>query len=270
MCRLLGYVRDEPVSVESLLGTDGLADFTALTVVHGDGWGAAWRAGGRTHVLRSPTSAAEDDAYADAVRRPLGAAGILHLRWATGGLAVQPENTHPFVDGDHAFAHNGHVSPIADLEALLTPASRARLVGDTDSERYFRFLLQCVEEEGELRRGVQQALAVLMDRFPGCSLNALLLAPTHLVAIHVNSRANPPQQRLRDLFEDEQALPPRHLSAYFAMDYRADARGIDVISSGIDQAGWTPVGEDRAVMVDLATREVVDLELGTPGRAARS
>lgn len=261
MCRLLGYVRDEPVSVEDLLGAEGLADFTALTKVHGDGWGMAWRADDRTHTLRSPESAARDEEYAAAVRRPLGAAGILHLRWKTGGLPVRMENTHPFVDGDIAFAHNGHVTPIADLEALLTPASCARLEGDTDSERYFRFVLQCVATERDLAAGVQRALSVLVAQFPASSLNALMLTPTHLVAIHVNSRASSPQQGLRDLFEDEQEVPPRHLSEYFAMDYRATAGGIEVVSSGLDPDGWTPVGEDRAVMIDLVTREVVDLRL---------
>lgn len=260
MCRLLGYVRDSPTSVEDLLGPEGLESFTALTAVHGDGWGMAWRAEDRTQVLSSPDSAAVDATYADAVRRPLAAAGMVHLRWATGGLPVAPENTHPFVDGDYAFAHNGHVSPLDELEALLTPEQRARLQGDTDSERYFRFVLQCIEEAGDLETGVRRALGVLVRRFPACSLNALLLSPTHLVGIHVNSRASSPQQGLRDLFDDEDDVPPRHLSDYFAMDYRVDEHGITVISSGLDQDGWIPVGEDRAVMIDLETREVTPLD----------
>lgn len=259
MCRLLGYVHDEPVSVEDLLGPEGLEDFTALTRVHGDGWGMAWRSDGRTHRLGSPESADADATYADAVRRPLAKAGIVHLRWATGGLPVVPENTHPFVDGDYAFAHNGHVSPIDELEALLTEESRARLVGTTDSERYFRFVLQCVEEAGDLETGVQRALGVLHRQFPDSSLNALMLTPTHLVGIHVNARATAPKAGLRELFDDEEEVPPRHLTDYFAMDYRTTPHGIEVISSGLDQEGWTPVGEDRAVLIDLETREVVDL-----------
>ena len=261
MCRLLGYVHDQPVSVEDLLGPQGLEDFTALTRVHGDGWGMAWRAGGETHVLSAPGSADVSAEYAAAVRRPLGAAGILHLRWATGGLPVTQENTHPFVDGDYAFAHNGHVSPIADLEALLTEETRAKLVGTTDSERYFHFVMQCVRDEGDLRSGVQRSLGVLLHHFKECSLNALLLAPTHLVAIHVNSHARSPYARLRTLFDSEDEVPPRHLTEYFTMDYRVHAEGIAVISSGLEQQGWTSVGEDRAVMVDLETREVTDLLL---------
>lgn len=256
MCRLLGYVRDEPTSVEELLGAEGLEGFTALTVVHGDGWGMAWRdEDGSTRTISSPRSAAEDPDYAELVRRPLGRSGFLHLRWATGGLAVAPENTHPFVDGDYAFAHNGHVSPIADLEALLTPESRARLRGATDSERYFRFVKQCVDEHGDLETGVRHALGVLLRDFAHCSLNALMLTPTHLVAIHVNSRATSPQAGLRRIFDNEDEVPPRHLTEYFAMDYRSEESGLTVISSGLDEPGWTPVPEDMAVMVDLETHE---------------
>lgn len=261
MCRLLGYVREEATSVADLLGEEGLERFTALTAVHGDGWGMAWRDGeGGTSAVSSPESAARDPEYADLVRRPLGASGFLHLRWATGGLPVTEQNTHPFVDGDYAFAHNGHVSPIADLEGLLSPESRARLVGDTDSERYFRFLLQCVEEQGDLAAGVRHALGVLVRDFADCSLNALMLTPTHMVAVHVNSRATSPQEGLRQIFDNEDDVPPRHLTEYFAMDYRNDGCGLTVISSGLDEPGWTPVGEDVAVMVDLATRELTRLD----------
>lgn len=260
MCRLLGYVQDREVSVEELLGSEGLEGFTALTAVHGDGWGMAWREDGGTRAVSAPDSAAEDATYGDLVRRPLSRAGLVHLRWATGGLPVAPQNTHPFVDGDYAFAHNGHVSPIDRLEGLLTAETRSRLRGDTDSERYFRFVLQCIEEEGDLEAGVQRALGVLMRDFPDCSLNALMLTPTHLVGIHVNSRATSPRQGLRDLFDNEDDVPPRHLSEYFAMDYRVDDHGITVISSGLDEEGWTPVPDDMAVMIDLATREVVRLD----------
>lgn len=261
MCRLLGYVRDEPTSVEELLGEEGLERFTALTAVHGDGWGMAWRdADGSTRVVSSPESAAQDREYAELVRRPLGSSGFLHLRWATGGLPVTEQNTHPFVHGDYAFAHNGHVSPIADLEALLTPQSRQELRGDTDSERYFRFLVQCIEEQGDLAEGVRHALGVLLRDFADCSLNALLLAPTHMVAIHVNSRATSPQEGLRKIFDNEDEVPARHLTEYFAMDYRREDAGLTVISSGLDEPGWTPVGEDMAVMVDLGTHELSRLD----------
>lgn len=265
MCRLFGYVSDRPTAVVDELGGEAFRDFTALTSVHGDGWGMAWHDDeGRTRTARSTASADVDPEYARLAARPLGAAGFVHLRWATGGLGVNPQNTHPFVDGDRAFAHNGHVAPIDRLEGMLTPASRAKLVGTTDSERYFQFVVQCVEQTGDEAEGVTMALRRLMSEFPHSSLNALLLTPAHLFAVHVNSRADSPKEGLRALFESPDAIPFRHEKEYYAMDRRSSATCVQVISSGVDTHGWTPIEGDTAAMIDLGTREVTRLEL-VPG-----
>ncbi len=216
MCRLYGYVTRAERSAADLLGEDGLAAFTSLTAVHSDGWGTAWHtADGRTHTESSPRSAAMDPRYDQLMREPLSCAGLVHLRWATGGLDVGPQNTHPFFDRQYALAHNGHIAPISGLEELLTPPSRAALHGDTDSERYFRFVRQCIDESGDEVRGVTHALARLIKHFPHSSLNALLLAPTRMFAIHINSRATSPLRALRAMFRDvrrrgRDPTPPCH------------------------------------------------------------
>lgn len=265
MCRLFGYITESERSVADLLGEDGLEAFTALTAVHDDGWGAAWcetdRDGaGSIRTTTSPQSAAFDPHYADLMRRPVSSAGIVHLRWATGGFVVRPENTHPFFADDYAFAHNGHVFPRDELEALLTPEYAAELEGDTDSERYFRFVQQKIAEIGDEDAGVTEALATLIAKFPECSLNALLLGPERIYAIHMNSRADSPLRALRAMFDDEGDIPPRHTNEYFAMDYRVREGSIEIVSSGLDQPGWTPVPADTAVRVDLATREITRLD----------
>ncbi len=110
MCRLFGYVTQSPRSVADLLGEDGLAAFTSLTSVHSDGWGMAWHAqDGTTRTSSSPRSADIDETYGLLVRESLSSAGLVHLRWASGGLDVRPENTHPFFAHDAAFAHNAHL-----------------------------------------------------------------------------------------------------------------------------------------------------------------
>lgn len=261
MCRLLGYVADRPTSVREVLGEEGLRDFTALTAVHGDGWGMAWRDDdGRVRTTTSSRSAVLDEEYDDLVARPLGTAGFVHLRWATGGLAVSPENTHPFVEGDRAFGHNGHISPIDRLEELLDDDSLDRLRGTTDSERYFRFVEQCIDREGDETGGVTRAVGELRKEFPHASLNALLLTADALFSIHVNSCAEPPVRALREMFETPEAIPTRHETDYFAMDYRVVGGAVHVISSGLDPEGWTPVPEDTAVRVDLTTREMTRLD----------
>jgi hypothetical protein len=164
------------------------------------------------------------------------------------------------VDDGYAFAHNGHISPLERLEGLLTPQSRAALRGDTDSERYFRFVLQCIAERGEDAEGLGQALDVLVREFPDASLNALMLTPTHVFGVHINSRASAPLKGLRTLFGSEDQIPYRHTDEYFAMDFRLTNDAVHVISSGIDPEGWTPVPEDTAAMVNLSTLELRRLD----------
>lgn len=75
---------------------------TGVTVVRlGDGWGMAWHGADDpvTHTATSTNSAAADPRYFELAGRALSAAGIVHLRWATGGLAVTAPNTHPFAEG---------------------------------------------------------------------------------------------------------------------------------------------------------------------------
>lgn len=259
MCRLLGYVSAEPTSLVDLLGREDFTAFTALTSVHDDGWGMAWYDAddGRLHHARSARSGERDPAYAELAERRLGRAGIVHLRWASPGIPVRVENSHPFVEGQVAMAHNGHIAPIDRLESLLTPASRAALAGGTDSERYFRYVLQCIEATGDEAVGLGQAVATLAAEFPAASLNALLLTPERLLAVHVNSHATPPVL-LKDLQGRGIAADRiRHTDEdYFAMDFRRTADGTQLISSGIDPEGWTPVPDDSVGVVDVESGEL--------------
>lgn len=269
MCRLLGYVTGAPTSLVDVLGRAEFEAFTALTAYHDDGWGMAWHdESGGLQRAGSARSAEDDPAYDELAGARLGRAGIVHLRWASPGLAISAENTHPFVEGELAMAHNGHIAPIERLEELLTPANRAALRGETDSERYFRYILQCIEETGDHEAGLLAALETLVAEFPHASLNALLLTPTKLFAVHVNSRAAVPTA-LKGLGIAAERI--RHTEdEYFAMDFRRTPDGLHVISSGIDPAGWEPVPEDSVGVVDLATGEeewlAVSAGLRTRGR----
>src|ERR1700754_2654093 len=144
MCRLLGVVSATPISVSQAVGADVLSDFVALTKIHGDGWGIASvrLPGQHPRIEVSAGSALDDPHFAAATRDHRAAASLVHLRWATNGLAVQRENSHPFVADRIAMAHNGSIKPIAALDNLLEPRIAASLRGATDSERYFAVIRQ--------------------------------------------------------------------------------------------------------------------------------
>ena len=222
----------------------------------------AWRdqAERSTRAWTSPLSAADDPQYSEMASRALGATGLVHLRWATDGLAVEPRNTHPFLRGNYAFAHNGSIAPIDKLESLLAPERAAALRGDTDSERYFELVMQCIREEGDDARGLLRAVDILRDHFPDASLNALLLTERHLFAVHVNSAATTPLDDLRELFGSEEAMPPGHASGYFDMSYRCSEDAVHIVSSGLAEDGWSPLPQDRILTVDVDTRQVQVLD----------
>lgn len=260
MCRLLGYVAETPVSMAECLGTE-LDTFNALTAVHGDGWGMAWHPEHETSpaVATSPANAATDQRYENLSRTRLGAAGLVHLRWATDGLPVSSANTHPFVEGGAAFAHNGSIVPRHQLESLLSPADRERLLGDTDSERYFRFVLDRVAAAGDEASGVRNAVDELASTFPHASLNALLLTDSTLYAIHYNSRASSPAEELREMFGSVEAMPRGHGDEYFAMAYRRQGNAVHVVSSGLSEQDWIPVPAETVLSIDLASRQITML-----------
>jgi predicted glutamine amidotransferase len=262
LCRLLGYVSERPVSAAEGLGGTEFRTFTSLSAVHGDGWGMAWSqpSGSGIGSATSPISAADDPAYFELAGQALSSAGLVHLRWATDGLAVHSLNTHPFTDGGYALAHNGSISPVDTLEGMLSEGSRGQLQGTTDSERYFRLVLQCIEEDGDERAGLLRAVGMLHEHFPEASLNALFLTPARLYAVHVNSRAATPLADLRELFGTDDAMPHGHATAYFDMAYKVSPTAVHVRSSGLPDEGWTPVPGDSILAIDLGTREIEVLD----------
>src|SRR4051794_15495367 len=118
MCRLLGWASRVPTSLLDLLGQDDLNDFTALSGKHGDGWGLARRTGAGVEVRKRPDAARTSREFDGRARDAGSDLGLAHLRWATLGLDVRVENTHPFTDGRVAFAHNGSIAPPESIDRL--------------------------------------------------------------------------------------------------------------------------------------------------------
>lgn len=257
MCRLLGFVADRPVSAREVLGQPDFDRFTSLACVHGDGWGTAGLNGVGLMVHSSPISAATDPQYAVATSQSPTAAGLVHLRWATDGLPVAPENSHPFSDGAIALAHNGCIAPIGRLESMLSRRGRTALRGDTDSERYFQFVRDRIElAGGDQDAGLVAAVGMLSAEFPLASLNAMVLSESALYIVHVNSAAEAPLADLHTLFPDESAIPEGHLTNYFRMSIRRSSDVVVVVSSGLSGHGWEPVADNSVLRIDRADRTV--------------
>ena len=262
MCRLLGVVSDRPVSVAEAVGEVVLKDFVALTKIHGDGWGVARvdPSGGAPNVVVSAASAVDDPEFATAAAQVSAPASIVHLRWATAGLAVRLDNSHPFVADGIAMAHNGSIRPIEPLAAMLAPEVIATLRGSTDSERYFALIRQHRRGAPNLIEAVRTAVSELRRVYPEASLNALVLGEGQLVAVHAHARTRLPDGDIEQLSAVD--LPAEHVEDYFALRLaRPNQHTVVIGSTGFGDLPWQLLPAESVTAVALADLSVTSLPL---------
>jgi predicted glutamine amidotransferase len=268
MCRLLGFVAPDGSTLSGALGAEQIHAFQDLARLHADGWGSAWRgADGRLRSHVSTVSASDDPQFTTMATAVPARAGIAHLRWASDRMVVRPENTHPFRADGYAFAHNGWIAEAAELDPLVPDTARGLVAGTTDSERYFALVIGAIRGGMSGIDAVAHAVSLLRGRYPAASLNALLLGPDTLVAVHASSAAEPDHQGMLDAGFTADTLPADHLDDYFTMRMRQDAAGgVTIASSGLGRDGWRDLERESVTAIDaegrIEVRSVVPLVIG--------
>jgi glutamine amidotransferase len=150
MCRLFGF-KSAVVSRahRSLIAAENALAEQARH--HPDGWGIGYYQGGDAFLLKSAGAAAGDDSFRRASERLASNTFVVHVRRATVG-AVSPYNVHPFRHGRWLFAHNGTLHGFERLRPHLAARVPAplleRVMGTTDTELLFFYLLAAIDEAG--------------------------------------------------------------------------------------------------------------------------
>jgi len=177
---MLAMVAQEPIAPRELLH-DAPRSLRALSLEHADGWGVARSSGNDAwQIERDIRCAARCEQYAAIASSPARVI-VAHIRKKTvGELAIA--NTHPFRHGQFVFAHNGTLTIIDQLIAAASPDRLGEIVGDTDSERFFAFVLTHIDEAGDIERGVVRAVRALHAWGDIGSANFLLAAGTRVYA----------------------------------------------------------------------------------------
>jgi predicted glutamine amidotransferase len=208
------------------------------------------------------TGLPDDAEFAALVESPPSVARLVHLRWATEGLEISERNSHPFVADGIALAHNGSISPRAELDDLLKPELLNSLVGTTDSERYLALVRQELPVAGEVSEAVARAVATLRREFPLASFNALILTVHVLIIVHASLGSVVPLAEMRARGHRDDELPLGHVDDYFQMYWRRGPRGsVLVTSTGIVNDGWEPLPPESVTTVELATMSVSQVQL---------
>jgi predicted glutamine amidotransferase len=148
-----------------------------------DGYGlATFTAAGELNVVKRPARAAEDEEFARHARETHAEVHLAHLRYANTGPATMP-NTHPFILDGRAFAHNGIVGDLDELDQRLG-TQRGLVAGETDTERVFALITLSIREHGgDVRSGIIAAATTLAREFTLYSINFVLATPGELWAL---------------------------------------------------------------------------------------
>lgn len=256
MCRLLGVVSREPISLDQAVAEE-IEPFTEQSVLHRDGWGVAWFAAEdgspeslgnprRPEIRRHLDVARESAVYREAVGAATGPMMLVHLRRASPGLPLEIRNTHPFREGEVVFAHNGQFDLSEGLRAAILARGGRTPEGTTDSELFFS-LVERHARDDDPATAVQRAAAELTalslehsGRVPE-ALNCLYMTPDQMVAYQ----------------QHDPAQAARHgRPAVYALRYRIDADRVIVASSGIPQSEYLEVGEGQTLVIDRAALSV--------------
>jgi predicted glutamine amidotransferase len=147
-----------------------------------DGTGLGFFEQGQAQVVKQPIAAYRDQAFAREARTVESTTFVAHVRFAsTGGLEMQ--NTHPFMQENRVFAHNGVVAELDELEGELGDYRRL-VAGDTDSERFFALITKAIDgHHGDVGGGITAAARWVAERLPLYALNVILTTPRELWAL---------------------------------------------------------------------------------------
>lgn len=149
MCRLLGIVASEPTEFRLVL-REAPRSMAALSLEHRDGWGLAIHDGADHDgwkLHKGILCASEDEHFHRLAVGSRGETLISHIRQRTVGV-TSLDNTHPFQRDSWVFAHNGTIRDVDYLRAGTSPRRLGEIVGQTDSELLFAFLLTRIDASG--------------------------------------------------------------------------------------------------------------------------
>lgn len=155
MCRLFGFRSIVPGRAHrSLMEAENALSRQSMR--HPDGWGIGWYVDDDAYVIKSATAAHACERFKRASSRLSSHTMVVHVRRATVGT-LDHLNAHPFRHGRWVLAHNGTVFSFGELRDWMAERTdeqfRPMVLGDTDSEHLFYYLLSRLGAAGIDRTG---------------------------------------------------------------------------------------------------------------------
>lgn len=268
MCRLYAFHANEETKVEctlvhaqnSLL-IQSQGDSTGR--LHSDGWGIGYYVDLEPALEKNIAAAYEGIHFSSSAERVYARTVVAHVRMATVGRN-SIHNCHPFQWGKWIFAHNGTVRGVDKLrEEMLREMGAglaASVVGDTDSELLFHWILarleQCslLHEDGrckldELSRVLGESVVIMDERCAGvdpdnpAKLNLVLTNGREIIATRLR---NTLYWVARHGIRDCEICGIPHIHHDKSVSYEA----VVIASEPLSHESWQEIPDGSIVTVD--------------------
>jgi predicted glutamine amidotransferase len=183
MCRLFGLTAGPARVTATFWLLDAPDSLEAQSHRNADGAGIGFfDPAGQPVVDKQPEPAFTDQEFIREARQAESSAFVAHVRWATAGGRTM-RNTHPFVMDGRVMAHNGGIGELGQLDQELGRYA-SRVLGETDSERYFALITKQTDAHGgDVGAGITAAASWIAAHLPVSSLNTIVTAPGELWAL---------------------------------------------------------------------------------------
>ncbi|HTZ12698.1 MAG TPA: class II glutamine amidotransferase [Mycobacterium sp.] len=266
MCRLFGLHAGTNVVTATFWLLDAPDNLAAQSRRNPDGTGLGVFDGqGHPQVRKQPIAAWHDADFATEAQDITGTTFIAHVRYATTG-SHDVVNTHPFLQDDRIFAHNGVVEGLDVLDERLQEVGTADLVlGQTDSERVFALITASIRaRDGDVTAGLVDAMGWLADNVPIYAVNVLLCTATDMWALrYPESHKLYVSDRRKTTPDSQFHLRTKRIRA-FSEHLRSRPSVVFATEPMDDVARWRLIDPGELVHVDAGLQISRDLVLPNP------
>lgn len=255
MCRLFGLHAGRRVVTATFWLLDAPDNLVEQSRRNPDGTGlGVFEADGKPVVHKEPVAAWQDGEFATEAHELTGTTFIAHVRYSSSA-ALELRNTHPFMQDNRIFAHNGVVTGLDVVDARLRELGVDDLVlGETDSERVFALITAEIRKRaGDVGAGIVDAVGWLAETVPIFALNVLLSTATDMWALRYPETHELYVLDRRDVSDRRLRMDSRRITAH--SDHLADGASVVFASEPMDDDDWQLLAPGELVHVDC------DLEL---------
>lgn len=162
MCRMAGIIANKEVDFHFSLATSKNS-LRNQSRRNPDGWGIGYFEDHTSKVIKSSQSAFESEEFLELSQFIKSRIIISHVRYASVG-SISKRNSHPFIYKNWIFAHNGTLYK-EELRRMIKDEYLANLTSDgIDSELYFRYIVQNIEESGNIVEGIRKAVNEVLSK----------------------------------------------------------------------------------------------------------